>query len=278
METQFHHFVSGHTIYSRTHGKYPIYRPNGMDVWVMTCTLYGKVRINRGERSFTAERGDILLWPPGVPHDYITEESADDWIHNWVSFGSQSRFAGLVNWPEIRDGVLGFRVSNEDAYQEMENIMEKMVETYRLQVPRKHELCLNLLERFLLLADIENPLSPGAIDMRIKTAIDYINNNYNKPLKVEGMAKKCGMSISRFAHLFSTLTGMSPIRYLEKIRIETAQTLLIGSNMPLSEIAVRTGYSDEYYFSKVFKKLTGKAPGAYRRISYKPQIEDNTNA
>ena len=66
-----------------------------MDVWVMTCTLYGKVRINRGERSFTAERGDILLWPPGVPHDYITEETADDWIHNWVSFGSQSRFAGL---------------------------------------------------------------------------------------------------------------------------------------------------------------------------------------
>ena len=257
--------LAGKTVFSVNHGNRPVYRPEGMTKWVLHYTVSGAGRISRGAESFIENPGDAVLFPPGVPHDYITDKSAEDWVHLWVYFGINTRLTGLLNWPEINGGVLGFHIKNTANRVEIEKLLSQTVEIWGKNIPRKINFCYNLLERALLICDMENPLSETVMDRRIGKAIDYMNERTAQKIKLDDIAVNCGLSVSRFVHLFSKTTGLPPVKYLEKIRIEKAQGLLIGSNMKLAEIAEATGYGNEYYFSKVFKKLTGRAPGKFRK-------------
>lgn len=257
--------LAGKTVFSVNHGKQPVYRPDGMERWVLHYTVSGAGRINRGRESFIEKPGDLLLFPPGVAHDYITDKDADDWIHLWVYFGMNTRLSGLLNLPEINKGIIGLHIKNPENRTEIERLLYLTVETFEKSIPRKINFCYNLLERVLLICDTENPLSETAMDTRIGKAVDYMNEHLRRKIKLENIAVYCGLSVSRFVHLFSEKTGISPLKYLEKTRIEKAQGLLIGSNMKLAEIADITGYENEYYFSRVFRKLTGKSPGGFRK-------------
>jgi len=257
--------VAGRTIYSFHHGESPVNRPEGMDKWVLNYTVSGAGKINKGARSFTAKPGDILLFPPSVPHYYITDRDADDWVHLWVYFGRATRLAGLLNWPERQDGVRGCHISDPVLGAEIERLLCLTVETWQKTIPRKIHFCFNLLERVLLLCDSVNPLAEGGMDGRVRKAIDYLNERMSQKVRLGDVAAACDMSVSRFAHLFTEATGVPPMRYFEKVRMEKAQELLIGSNMKLAAVAETTGYGNEFYFSTVFKKLTGRAPGKFRK-------------
>lgn len=253
--------VAGKTVYSVNHGTRPIYRAEGMEKWVLNYTVSGTGIVNK---RFKALPGDLLLFPPGVTHDYISVPD-DDWVHLWVYFAMNTRLTGLLNWPEINAGVLGYSLKEQENKTEIEALLNLTVETWMRNLPKKINFCYNLLERVLLFCDLENPLSENSMDQRIKKAMEYMNRHISEKIALSEIAIHCGMSVSRFVHLFTETTGISPIKYLEKARVEKAQGLLIGSNMKLAEIAERTGYINEYYFSKVFKKLTGTPPGKFRK-------------
>ena len=257
--------VAGETVFSVNHGNSPVYRPGGMEGWVLNFTVSGAGKINRGAGSFVVRPGDILLFPPGVPHDYITDKDADDWVHLWVYFGMCTQLTGLLGWPEINGGVLGCRVNDAALLAEIGELLKLTVATWRKNIARKTDFCLNLLERALLLCDMVNPLSVGGLDRRVEKAISRMNKQLDRKIRLDDLAAACEMSVSRFVHLFTESTGVPPMKYLEKIRIEKARELLIGGNMKLAAIAESTGYVNEYYFSQVFKKLTGKPPGQYRK-------------
>lgn len=72
--------------------------------------------------------------------------------------------------------------------------------------------------------------------------------------------------------MFREYTGISPIKYMHKIRIEKAQSLLLTTNMPVKAIAYEMGYNDEYHFSRLFKKHTGLSPKNFRNfVFYEPE-------
>ena len=79
------------------------------------------------------------------------------------------------------------------------------------------------------------------------------------------MARRHGLSYSRFRHRFREETGASPARYLAIRRLQAAARLLGTSDVPAQEIGASVGYSDPAHFSKAFKKHDGISPRAYRR-------------
>lgn len=98
----------------------------------------------------------------------------------------------------------------------------------------------------------------------ISEAILYINNNYDKDISLDGVAKEINMSYHYFSKFFKDSVGKNFIDYLTDLRVERAKEQLKDSSLSIKTICFNVGYSDPNYFSKIFKKATGVTPTEYR--------------
>ena len=92
----------------------------------------------------------------------------------------------------------------------------------------------------------------------------YLSYHLGEPLSVADMAARAQLSPSRFATLFREDYGRSPHQYFLQLRIEHAQELLRGTDLPLKLIAEYCGFADVHHFSKAFKQRVRLSPGAFR--------------
>jgi AraC-like DNA-binding protein len=83
-------------------------------------------------------------------------------------------------------------------------------------------------------------------------------------LTVRTLALRCRLSPSRFHALFRAALGVGPVRYLQQRRMARAEQLLLSTTERIRDVAVRSGYADEFHFSRLFKRLHGLSPLAYR--------------
>ena len=99
----------------------------------------------------------------------------------------------------------------------------------------------------------------------VNKAKQYIDENYMKELTLDDVSRVVNISSYYFSKVFKEETGENFIDYLTKLRIEAAKNLLKTTNKSMKEIAVEVGYSDPNYFSRNFKKYTGKTPTEYAK-------------
>lgn len=104
-----------------------------------------------------------------------------------------------------------------------------------------------------------------SIEPKILDVMSYMNRNLRKNLTNEILASTIRMSTNSFARLFKQQTGNSPQKYLTKTRIENACNLLHHSSLSINEIADHCGFSDRYYFTKVFTSSILLPPAQYRK-------------
>jgi AraC-like DNA-binding protein len=101
----------------------------------------------------------------------------------------------------------------------------------------------------------------GAV--HFQKALDFITENYSKPISVEDIAGHVHLSRSRLYQLFLQQIYISPKQYLTEYRIREAINLLEKRSGTVKEIAYTVGFEDTQYFSNVFKQVTGKSPTNY---------------
>jgi AraC-like DNA-binding protein len=99
----------------------------------------------------------------------------------------------------------------------------------------------------------------------INAGVEYLNRNFHEDISVSRLADMCRISEVYFRRLFKMQTGMSPNEYRTRLRIERAEEYLRYSNMSVSAISERLGFSDTAYFIKRFRELRGITPLAYRK-------------
>ena len=99
----------------------------------------------------------------------------------------------------------------------------------------------------------------------INRAIDYMKHNYNTDIRLEDIAVRSFISKNYFSKLFKDVTGTNFSDYVQKLRIDEACSLLRNSDMKVTSVAIQTGFNDIKFFYEVFKKITGKTPGDYRK-------------
>ena len=95
--------------------------------------------------------------------------------------------------------------------------------------------------------------------------MDYIRKNYNTKLSLNDIADNVFFSVSYVSRVFKSETGENVSSFINKVRIEHAKAMLMGENIPLIEVAMKCGFDDQSYFNKVFKKLCGCTPTAFRQ-------------
>jgi AraC-like DNA-binding protein len=96
-------------------------------------------------------------------------------------------------------------------------------------------------------------------------AIALLHEKPAEPWTIDELGRQVGLSRSALHERFEKLTGQPPMAYLTRWRITRAANLLHGARLPLARVAEQVGYRSDAVFSKAFRRVTGQAPGAWRR-------------
>jgi transcriptional regulator GlxA family with amidase domain len=102
-------------------------------------------------------------------------------------------------------------------------------------------------------------------DAAIEGAQQWLSTHFSVANPVDEMLKRSKLAERTFKRRFVSATGLAPIAYVQRLRIEDAKKRLERTDAPVDEISWRVGYEDPAFFRRLFKRTTGLAPAAYRK-------------
>jgi AraC family transcriptional regulator of arabinose operon len=243
-------------------------RPNGMKGYIMNLTVKGRGKIFSGDNEFIVEPGDLLLFPPEAVHYYGRADDSNEWYHRWVYFRPRAYWADWLRWPHEVERVGHIKLADEQLANEFDSLFLNIEETHKEIRPMSEQLAMNLLERLLIRCyEVSSLADHAPMDHRILEACQILSASLSAEVSIEELAEQVFLSPSRLAHLFREQVGVSIVRWRENQRIIRAKLLLQTTPLPVAVIGQQTGYDDQLYFSRVFKKRVGVSPSEYRKSS-----------
>ncbi|MFH8371629.1 helix-turn-helix domain-containing protein [Streptomyces sp. NPDC018031] len=270
--------------FSRGHG-YAVRRPAGAPSWLLLWTDGGAGRVRQGGADLTVGPGDLAVLGPGSAQDYRSAPGPDRWCFWWVHFQPRPaweawlrpylRGRGCYLVPGVAPGLRpwldgALRRLHADARWSGEGPPPAAVAAGRrtapavaAALPGGHELALGGVERVLLLAT-SGTAAVGGGDARVRRAEALIAADPAAPHTVASLAAAVALSPSRFAHLFTARTGVSPMRALREARLRQAARLLETTALDVGQVAAASGFASPFHFSRVFRARFGASPRRYR--------------
>ncbi|MCS7219980.1 MAG: AraC family transcriptional regulator [Anaerolineae bacterium] len=94
----------------------------------------------------------------------------------------------------------------------------------------------------------------------IRQAIERIRADFNQPLLIDDLARELGMSLSAFYQHFKAVTGMSPLQFQKRLRLQEARRLMLTEGLDAATAGYRVGYNDASHFSREYRRLFGEPP------------------
>lgn len=210
-------------------------------------------------------RGEVLLIPRNVPHIYGASAEAP-WSIHWVHFMGKEADFFAYHLPENAYTLL----VDAQTCAAMESLFQECYESfiggfvlhrliYCAQILR------HLLGRLFFNNTFFSPVQRTNHFHSLEPTLTYMHQKIHQNLSLQEMADHAGLSVSHFSYLFKQQTGYSPMDYFIHLKMQHACTLLSLSVKAVHEIALEVGYSDPYYFSRIFKKVMGMSPRQYRQ-------------
>jgi AraC-like DNA-binding protein len=95
---------------------------------------------------------------------------------------------------------------------------------------------------------------------RMVRAVENLRKDFDKPLRIEDIARGLGMSVSGFHSHFRAVTAMSPLQFQKQLRLQEARRLMLNENLDAAEAGYRVGYDDASHFSREYKRHFGEPP------------------
>ncbi|RAV20057.1 AraC family transcriptional regulator [Paenibacillus contaminans] len=240
--------------------------PQILDYYLIHYVISGKGVFRNGEQRYELGAGDLFIIYPNQLISY-TADDVNPWQYTWVGF------TGTIADPLLHAvGITpDLHVVNIGDDERILSLFTSIRDHFQ---PRDHffELSTGAYVRLLLVElrrkiEINQPLASGTHQESyaiVGKSIRWMIAHYNQPITMEQLADSMGYHRAHLSKLFSKYTGMSPTQYLFKLRMQRAQSLLLGV-YTIEQIAASVGYSDALYFSKMFKKWSGVSPTVYRQ-------------
>ena len=229
-----------------------------------------------GGKSYRIEPGSVFIVRPEQGYSFILETKPcphmlnihfdlveqDDSFQPYP-YPCKARHDSPLRLPkDIPDKV---NITNRKSY---ENIFFELYSIFLLQGKKweikKKSLMLDLLG---IIYDNTITSSPGVLQEHravVQASREYIYNNLKRKVTLTELVRHARVCRALFVRIFKEECGLSPIKFINKVKIEKAKNELISSNIPIKEVAESLGFADVYHFSRIFKEFTGMPPGKYK--------------
>lgn len=231
-----------------------VIEPSVIDFTDLTYITKGRGEYVVDATVYPVAPGDLLCIPVGSRR--LAGVSPDNLMELYSINGSVSRCEGKA-------ASLPFPIlTHIGLHQDIISLYRELNAAWLLRDPgymmKVRALVLMILQRYLQIIVYQD--DTGTMDHRIKRVLRYMIDHYSEPLTAQSMAELVGLSTVYFGSFFQQETGFSFRQYLTSIRLNHAEDMLQSGEYNVSEVSAACGFSDIFYFSKVFKESRGVPP------------------
>ena len=223
--------------------------------------ISGKGTVVCNGRKYFVKAGDIFYFPRGCSFAQYPDKN-DPWIKIWVNtFGSL--MPNLMFFYNLEEFV---HFPNVPAYDFFKRILKVCRNPESTLEEKETSVLLTLHELIIKLHSMPtiNKLSSTSKHSDAHIIKAYLDNHLCDNVKMNDLAALIYKSESQTIRAFKKAYGITPYNYLMNTRISTAQRLLSETNLSVKEIAFRVGFTNEHYFSHMFKRKTGNSPTDFK--------------
>ncbi len=252
------------TVYNAGYQKCPPgygWGPGVRDHFLIHYVVSGRGSLRLENRTFVLEPGHAFLIRPDIPAHYRADE-ADPWEYYWVGFMGPGASLLLDQTAFTRERPVLSLTRGERFRQSLLDIYNARGSDYPSAVRMGGYLQAAL---GTLMEEAPAPEAEDALAVHARRGAEFILQNYSRPITVAEVAGRVGVSRSCLYRAFEARYGCSPSDYLIRSRVQRACQLLENTSLPVGAVAASAGFEDHYYFSRAFRRVTGKTPSEYRQ-------------
>lgn len=234
----------------------------GYTLW---CVQEGSFILEINNRVFTVSEGDTVFFYPGCRYKAYAQNQECSFLYtsfslqtgNSIDLLEGNNYSGIYRNPKIAAASRTFYEQNEALnanwgaiaflqYMAFMSFFAAIAPFFGQQEPFYESI-------------------PKPSDMRIHRVMNYMHDFYLEPLTIAELATYIGMSEKYFIRFFRAQTGISPMQYLQNYRMKQSLILLADPDNSLSEVAQQLNFTDQFSFSKAFKRYYGESPSVFRK-------------
>ncbi|MDR2028489.1 MAG: AraC family transcriptional regulator [Treponema sp.] len=219
------------------------------------------------DRTYEVLPGSMLLILPGIRHAYKPLYETG-WHEYWVGFKGDF-FSNLIRRDLLSRGHLFFDLGLRDnIILTFNNIFDEVRAQRSLYQLKACTGILSLIAE--MLTHERRKEQPNYYQKIVEKAKGLMESNVYGTINLSHISEQIGISTSRLNEIFKTYTSMTPYQFYIHIKIHKAESLLEQENVSVKEVALKMGFEDQYYFSRLFKNKTGIAPSVWKKFINPP--------
>lgn len=227
---------------------------------VIEFVLKGSGTVESPNGTFHPSAGDTYILRANEPHKYYAD-SSDPWVKIWVNFQGILT-ASIMDAYGLRKTMLLSGVNTYDFLKRIHDVASSDTMDMDTIMDR---CCMIFVEMCQYIhKQLPANVRPVQIPQNIVLLKEYLDSHLHERLTLEKCSEITYLSISQTIRSFRAAYGVTPYEYLNQRRIRTARLLLRNTSLSIQDIAERTGFQDQNYFSKYFKKKCGESPSKFR--------------
>jgi len=237
-------------------------RPQGTDAYILIYCTGGSGSVEANGKTFLLGHSDAFCIPVGMPHRYYAS-SADPWSILWVHFkGENMKFFPLNDCRIIHMGSH----SSDNRMQFLFGLLFRVLEhNYTLG---NFIYISNVLSTILSELYFREKRAESTTQNRhVTQMVRFMYANLTRNLTLDEIAGEVRLSRSYLNSIFKTYTKRAPMDFFLHLKMQEACKILKSGEIRVYEAAQKLGYSDPYYFSRIFRKIIGISPKEYQNGS-----------
>lgn len=235
------------------------------DFWETVLIMFvdeGKLSITYDEINYIAEDNDIVVLDCRRPHSY---RALGDVHFHYFHFVGISTFEYIELLYRHNESIL---IKNGQT-NVINNAFSSLMRLAQGQPGVKSEHRISLYIHMILGDLVDNTTGvPAITNESIKKAIEFMEANVTKNLSMEDITNHVNLSRYHFNRSFHKQMGSTPHQYFNNMRIQHARQLLVTTYDSVGEVAEQCGFDDTSNFIRLFKRITGMTPAAFRKLPF----------
>ncbi|MGC3947565.1 MAG: AraC family transcriptional regulator [Chryseolinea sp.] len=238
-------------------------RPGGIAQNILIYCVDGKGWLELPSGKYKMNPNEFLIIPADMPHKYGADEKTP-WSIYWAHFkGIQALYFVNILSRQNKDFVM-YCPFLEERIRVFDSIYKALESGYSIDNLNFASMAFTYFLALLSYSDKFTTSHRSSEKDAVDLSIEYMQNHLEKSLMLESIASSVNLSVSQYSSTFRKRTGYSPIEYFNHLKVQHACQYLQFTTLRISEISLKLGIDDAYYFSRMFTKVMGMSPLEYR--------------